>query len=193
LSPCLIEGCTKENIAMGYCAMHYMRIIRAKKLGIEPNLTNERIVQDKWGNKNPNWKGGMRNRGDGYIIVLNPNHPRAMDGYVKRAVLVAEKAVGHILPTKVIVHHVDQDRSNDANNNLVICENQAYHLLIQRRMDALKASGYAHFKKCVFCKKYDDPKSLVILKRGNGKISVYHKICKQKIDRIFWHKKQDIG
>jgi len=45
---------------------------------------------------------------------------------------IAEKALGHPLPPKAEIHHVDGDPLNNEPSNLVICEDRAYHLLLHK-------------------------------------------------------------
>src|SRR5215212_29016 len=50
------------------------------------------------GGNNWNWKGGRVKHSQGYILVKQPNHPRANhDGYVHEAVLVLEQKLGRYL------------------------------------------------------------------------------------------------
>jgi len=53
--------------------------------------------------------------------------------------LRAERALGRPLPPGAVVHHADGSRSPDA--PLVICQDQAYHLLLHRRMRVKAAGG----------------------------------------------------
>lgn len=53
--------------------------------------------------------------------------------------LRAERALGHPLPPKAVVHHADGSRSEHA--QLVICENQAYHMFLHARMRVKAAGG----------------------------------------------------
>lgn len=77
----------------------------------------------------------------GYWLVRLPAHPRANNGYVLEHILIAEKALGRYINEPHQVHHVDGNRSNNANSNLVICEDQSYHLLLHRRQRVLEAGG----------------------------------------------------
>jgi len=65
---------------------------------------------------------------DGYVYIQS-NKKKKM-----KHVLVAEKALGKSLPKGAVVHHVDLDKKNNKPSNLVICPDQAYHLLLHKRM-----------------------------------------------------------
>ncbi len=94
------------------------------------------------GDKRPNWNGGSYITSHGYRMVSAPSHPRAKRGrYVQEHILVAEKALGRLLPPGVVVHHRDENKLNNAGDNLVICENAGYHRLIHGRITVLKAGG----------------------------------------------------
>jgi hypothetical protein len=62
-------------------------------------------------------------------------------GVIHEHVLIAERALGKPLPSGAQVHHVDENRRNNANRNLVICQNQSYHLLLHSRAHVLRAGG----------------------------------------------------
>lgn len=81
------------------------------------------------GETNPNWKGGETMHPAGYKQILMPDHPRAIStaGYVFEHILIAEKALGKYLPPGAVVHH-------HSPTQLVICEDQAYHMLLHKRM-----------------------------------------------------------
>lgn len=55
--------------------------------------------------------------------------------------LIAAKALGRPLPTKVHVHHWDNNGRNNTNKNLVICQDIAYHKLLHRRQRIKNAGG----------------------------------------------------
>jgi hypothetical protein len=104
--------------------------------GIEPKYCSAACyTTSKRGVGNPNWKGGKSpGAWGGYGGQYMPDHPRASNGYVGEHILVAERALGKQLPPAAVVHHVNEQRRDNRNCNLVICENQAYHALLHARM-----------------------------------------------------------
>lgn len=127
------------------------------------------------GKKPPLWNGGRNVKIDGRIRIWNPEHLRAdKQGYVQEHILIAEKALGKSLPIKAVIHHVNNNPGDNFPNNLVICQDNAYHKLIHRRTRAFAACGHASWRKCVHCKKYDSPENLTIC--GN---TIYHKYCEK--------------
>ncbi len=128
------------------------------------------------GQCNPRWNGGKRKRSDGYMYIWKPDHPRAAKNYVMEHILVAEKALGKLLPDKVEIHHINEIRYENFNKNLVLCENLAYHKFLHVRLRALKACGHALWKKCIHCKVWDDPKNMSI----NAQKTAYHLSCVRK-------------
>jgi hypothetical protein len=113
------------------------------------------------GPEHPRWKGG-RTLERGYVRVLLPGHPRGAKGYVREHIVIAEKALGRHLPDTAVVHHVDNERTNNSNTNLVICQDQAYHLLLHQRARALKACGHADWLNCHYCHGYASPELLYV-------------------------------
>ena len=91
---------------------------------------------------------------DGYIFLSGVNK--------KEHILIAEKALGKKLPKHAVVHHANENRSDNRNSNLVICPDNSYHRLLHRRLDAYKACGNPSWIKCSYCKKYDDPKNMYV-------------------------------
>ena len=88
----------------------------------------------------------MRNqnpaRRRGYKLIVAWWHPRATASRcVAEHVLIAEAALGRLLPANSEVHHVDGDRRNNANKNLVICQDAAYHRLLHIRQRIMSFGG----------------------------------------------------
>lgn len=87
------------------------------------------------GSGNPNWRGGRRHGSTGYISVLKSGSL----GFEHR--VIAERALGRPLEKRHPVHHHDEDKENNANTNLVICEDAAYHSLLHRRAKIVRRGG----------------------------------------------------
>jgi len=77
----------------------------------------------------------------GRPLLYRPDHPRATHGYVPEHVLIAEAALGRYLDRKHHVHHHNRKKSDNANTNLVICEDTAYHALLHVRTRIVEAGG----------------------------------------------------
>lgn len=112
------------------------------------------LQQDVIGKHNPNWKGGRWITEFGYVAILTPGHHRtSARGYVMEHVLVAEAALGKPLHRKHPVHHLNENRADNRNVNLVICESQKYHLLLHARQRIIKMGGDPDIQKlCFGCK-----------------------------------------
>lgn len=97
------------------------------------------------------------------------------DGKLKKVhIELAKKALGKDLPDGVEVHHVNEVRSDNRPENLVICPDASYHHLLHRRARAYDACGNADWMKCKFCQQWDDPKNLYL---AGGLPNVAHRVC----------------
>jgi hypothetical protein len=72
-----------------------------------------------------------------YVKLGHDRHKRAI--YEHR--LMAEKAYGGPLPGDAVVHHIDGDKKNNRNNNLLICS-ASYHRWLHNRMSGLYAQEH---------------------------------------------------
>ena len=106
-----------------------------------------------------------------------PEHPRThKNGYVFEHILMAEQALGKPLPKGAEIHH---HGARDNNSQIVICQDHAYHMLLHRRMRALKACDHANWRKCAFCKQHDKPENLYISPNDG---LVFHRTCHNKYE-----------
>lgn len=128
----------------------------------------------QFGKNHHNWNGGISNHTEGYIQILNRDHPRADNrGYVFEHMLVVENILGKSLPPKACVHHINKNRKDNRPENLVVCENNAYHKLLHQRTRAFMACGNANKRKCKYCHQYDLVDNLKI----SDTSGVFHRQC----------------
>lgn len=94
-------------------------------------------------------------------------------GKKRKHTRIAEWALGRQLPAGVEVHHVNEDKSDNRPENLVICPNHEYHHLLHVRQRAQDACGDANKRCCKFCKKWDSVNNL----EGDQRTGIYHRLC----------------
>jgi hypothetical protein len=130
-------------------------------------------LRGRSGERNPSWKGGKIIDDMGYISLYLPNHPksRGESGRIREHMVIAEKILGKPLIHPHEVHHPFGKLNNSV---FVICENRQYHFILERRGRALKSCGHAHWRKCPYCKQWDDPKNMYIKKERHS----YHRSCR---------------
>lgn len=101
-----------------------------------------------------------------------PSHPlAAKNGYIYEHRLIAEKVLGRYMKAKEQIHHVDYI----CPKNIVICEDAAYHNLIEARTRALYTCGNPNYRPCQFCKRYDSVNNMYKNNRSH-----YHLQCKNE-------------
>ena len=123
----------------------------------------------------PMYKTGIQQHGAGYLAIVDHKNPRSdTRGRVLVHRMIAETVLGKPLPQKAVVHHVNEDKTDNAKCNLVICEDTKYHRLLHQRKRALDACGNANHRKCHICKKYDNTMNLK--KKKNEEVH-YHVSC----------------
>jgi hypothetical protein len=84
------------------------------------------LKENQFRDKNPAWKGGIRQR-NGYIQLLQPSHPFCDNkGYVFEHRLIVEKKIGRYLNPKEIVHHKNGIKTDNRPSNLEIMKQSAH-------------------------------------------------------------------
>ena len=69
--------------------------------------------------------------------VCAPDHPNSNNrGWVGEHVYKASMALGKAIPIGAVVHHHDKNIHNNNPSNLVICQDNIYHRLLHKRMNA---------------------------------------------------------
>ena len=116
----------------------------------------------------------------GYVLAYAPEHPSQRKGkYRLLHRMVVEKAIGHALPPRAEVHHVDGDRLNNSPANLVACEDCSYHNLLHARARALAACGDPNAVSCNICHSYARQDDIT----RTAPHSAVHRDCKSAYDR----------
>lgn len=142
---CCVDGCGNGGkIVMKMCNMHYLR----------------------WRNHGDTSIRKRRADGAGTIETLGYVAIKSKGVTKKEHVIIAEKALGRPLPDRAEVHHVNTIRSDNRNENLVICPNRAYHRLLHIRTAALEACGNVDWRMCFWCRKHDDTGKMRLSKPG---------------------------
>lgn len=156
-----------EEIPYGYCHCGC-----GQKTKLAPRTCTEKGWKNgehlRFINHHHSWKRWKeRFNAYGYKIIAMRNHPRSHGNgkILFEHILVAEKALGKPIQKGTDIHHFP---SKENFTHLVICQDHAYHALLHIRYRALLACGNPNWRKCAFCKKYDDIKNLYCFPNGYG-------------------------
>lgn len=129
MSNCKAPNCTKSGSrypSLGLCKVHYLRFTRYGRYERE---------------RAPFGKGRPKTTA-GYVLLT-------VDGKrIYEHVYLAEKALGKPLPPKGVVHHMNENPADNLTPfNLVVCPDQAYHMLLRKRTKELLRKRKADSEK----------------------------------------------
>jgi len=180
-----------KNIPYGYChcgcgkktnIAKVTRNNRGQKKGEPVHFIYNHHLK---GEKNNHWKGGQCKTYDGYIIVLDHDHPCAdSDGYIRRSRMIMEKYFNMIFPKEAVFHHINGIRTDDDPNNIIVFENQSEHLKAHQEEIAFNACGHRSWRKCSRCHEYDYIENMV----RAGQRGYAHPKCNQEYNKKRWIK-----
>jgi hypothetical protein len=123
---------TKRKISLGQIGRVYRRGFRLspehrEKLGRGAS----RAMKGQCGPLSRTWRGGKHADDRGYINVTLENGKRRREHS-----LVAEEALGRSFKKSEVVHHINGNKADNRNCNLLICDRQ-YHQWLHSRMAEL--------------------------------------------------------
>jgi hypothetical protein len=83
---------------------------------------------------------------NGYVLIYKPEYHRAMkssgyDGYVYEHIYIVEESLGRHLTKDEHVHHLDENRSNNRIDNLIVLSNKD-HGKLHGYLNRLKSQYY---------------------------------------------------
>jgi len=112
---------------------------------------------------------------------VSSSYPRKSGKLIHR--IKAEEAIGRSLHRAECVHHVDLDKNNYENTNLVICPNPEYHFLLHVRTKIIDLGGDPNTEKyCGGCKKLHNKDAF------NSRASNYDGLQNQCRKYTSWYK-----
>lgn len=99
-------------------------------------------------------------------------------------VKIVERILGHHIPIGSVIHHVNQNKRDNRNCNLILCQDQSYHRLLHARQRILDAGGNPDTDKiCSRCKTLKNLDEFHIAPRNGDGRRCYCKPCQSEIYR----------
>lgn len=82
--------------------------------------------------KHPNYKGGIRMMAGRYLGILRPHHKFAYkSGYVYLHRYIMELMLGRYLTPEEVVHHIDGNKENNEESNLMLFASNSEHTIFE--------------------------------------------------------------
>ena len=72
--------------------------------------------------KSVSWKGGRTFDKHGYVRIYMPDHPDSVGNYILEHRYIMEQHIGRRLDKQKHVHHINQNRSDNRIENLILME-----------------------------------------------------------------------
>jgi len=115
------------------------RTISQAKKGCVSSMKGKHLGDCK-GEKNSNWKGGVKHN-HGYILIWNPDHPYADErGYVFEHRLVSEKILGRYLEPNEVTHHINGIKDDNRPSNLMVYT-KIQHMKLHEKLNKIEKQG----------------------------------------------------
>ena len=115
-------------------------------------------------------------------------YPRETNGVGEQVKIhrrIAAEALGRSLPSKAVVHHVNEDETDYRNDNLVICQDERYHNLLHLRTRAYRACRHADWRQCIYCRQWAPLSEMTIYTQATGyQSSPRHLACAREDIRL---------
>ncbi len=113
-----------------------------KKASIETRRKISISQKGKFGHLNHSWKGGRHITKKGYVLIKSLGHPYcAKTGYVMEHRLVMEKQIGRYLKPNEVVHHINEIKSDNRIENLMLFFSKGEHVKHHYHLRKLNAKG----------------------------------------------------
>lgn len=97
-------------------------------------------------------------------------------------VIVAERVMGKRLPITAVVHHLNENRRDNSRSNLIVCQDQAYHLFLHARARIFRAGGNPNTDKiCGRCMQVKPKTDFHLAPNKGDGCRCYCKSCQSEI------------
>lgn len=108
--------------------------LKGKKRSIKISEAQRKRMAHK-GINHPAWKGGKFKNSTKYTEIYAPEHPNCTkQGYMLEHRLLMEKHLNRYLTKEEIVHHINEDRSDNRIENLQLCANHSEHMKLHNNL-----------------------------------------------------------
>lgn len=87
-----------------------------------------RFFKNNGPGSHPGWKGGIKIRREGYILIRRPKHPSCdSQGYILEHRFICESYIGRYLTKEEVVHHINEIKNDNRICNLIVFINASAH------------------------------------------------------------------